>query len=235
MIDRSLNYGRKQIQKFLKRIPEVRHVLDLGAGSGSDLALVREAFPGVDCHAVEYLHEAAVGLAASGIDAAVVNIERERLPWADNAMDIVIINQVLEHVKDTFWILHETTRVLRPGGHLIIGVPNLASLHNRLLLMFGNQPTSISNSSAHLRGWTAKDLGRFLKIGGCYTRVARKGANFYPFPPCLARPLAACLPGMAWGCMTLWEKKQDSEYTNEFLLYPGNNQLQTNFYTGEKN
>jgi len=232
MIDRSLNYGRKQIKKFLLRIPDVRHSLDLGAGRGDDLALVRAVFPEADCHAVECRQEAALALAREGIDAAMLDIERERLPWADNSMDLVIINQVLEHVKDHFWLLHETSRVLGPGGYLIVGVPNLASLHNRILLFFGRQPTPIANTSAHIRGWTTGDLGRFLAIGGCYKKVGRRGANFYPFPALLARPLAWLFPGLAWGSMTLWQKRPDAEYGDAFVRFPAEHRLETNFYTG---
>ena len=234
MIDRSLNYGRNQIGKFLQRIPEVRHALDLGAGRGDDLALVRAAFPEANCHAVECQQEAALALARSGIDAAVLDIERERLPWADNSMDLVIINQVLEHVKDHFWLMHETSRVLKPDGHLVIGVPNIASLHNRILLFFGRQPTCIANTSAHLRGWTVGDLGRFLSIGKCYTRLGRRGANFYPFPPWIAKPLAACFPGLAWGCMTLWQMQPGVRYSDAFVRFPGEHRLETNFYTGRE-
>jgi len=232
MIDRTLNYGRAQLAGFLLRLDNVRHVLDVGAGSGTDLEAVWARFPHASLHAVECQHQAARMLAGRGVDAAVLDLERERLPWADNTMDLVIVNQVLEHVKDHFWLMHEITRVLAPGGHLVIGVPNLASLHNRLLLLFGRQPTSIANTSAHLRGWTAGDLGRFLAIGGCYRRVARRGANFYPFPPILARPLAACFPGLAWGCMTLWHKRADAQYADAFLRYPAVRQLETNFFVG---
>ena len=53
----------------------------------------------------------------------------------------MIANQILEHTKEVFWIWHEIARVLAPQGQLILGVPNLASAHNRLLLLLGRQPT----------------------------------------------------------------------------------------------
>jgi hypothetical protein len=45
MIDRSLNYGREHIDYFLKRSAPYKTVLDLGAGSGSDLILARKWTP----------------------------------------------------------------------------------------------------------------------------------------------------------------------------------------------
>lgn len=63
-----------------------------------------------------------------------LNIERDPLPFADESVDIFMANQVLEHCKEIFWIFSEVSRCLKPGGCFIIGVPNLAALHNRLLL-----------------------------------------------------------------------------------------------------
>jgi hypothetical protein len=119
------------------------------------------------------------------------------------------------------------------GGKLIIGVPNLASLHNRLLLAFGFQPTSIKTSSAHIRGFTKKDVLDFLQnCFPAYQLKAFAGSNFYPFPPIMAIPLARLFPTMAWGIFFLFEKKQ--RYTREFLDFPAAQGLETNFYTGKE-
>jgi hypothetical protein len=95
--------------------------------------------------------------------------------------------------------------------------------------LLGRQPTAIQNSSAHIRGWTLADLTRVLGIGGSYKRLARKGANFYPFPPSIARPLAVLLPGLAWGSMSLWKKHASPG--DAFIRYPLEAQLETNFRT----
>lgn len=51
-----------------------------------------------------------------------------RLPFADNAFEIVTLLNVLEHVPDFRQVLAEATRVLRPGGRLIVVCPNYAAL-----------------------------------------------------------------------------------------------------------
>jgi SAM-dependent methyltransferase len=231
MIDRSLNYGRHHIKRFLRNAGEMRTVLDLGAGHGDDLMLARDVAPASVLHAVEVYPPYADELETKGITVHALNIERDVLPFPDGSVDVVIMNQILEHVKEVFWIGHEITRVLTVGGSLIIGVPNLAAFHNRLLLLAGKQPTPLKNYSAHVRGWSKDDFSVFFaECFSGYTLRDFGGANFYPFPPVLARPLAAIFPNLAWGIFMRWEKTRP--YEREFLDYPVNRQLETNFFVG---
>jgi len=45
-------------------------------------------------------------------------------PAADNTFDLVFFHHVLEHVPDDVKALSEVHRILKPGGVLILGVPN---------------------------------------------------------------------------------------------------------------
>lgn len=235
-IDRFLNYGRHHIDRFLGMASqyEMRTVLDIGAGRGTDLLIARSKNPNVQLHAIEVFPEYQLDLQKHGIVVHPLNIERDRFPFSDESIDVAIANQVLEHVKEMFWILHEATRVLRRGGVLIIGVPNLASLHNRLLLMLGKQPTIIQNHSAHVRAYTKHDVLKTLHtcFPGGYVLEKFGGSNFYPFPPVIAKPLAAILPNMAWGIFLMLKKTR--HYDGEFLAYPSMFRLETNFYLGKE-
>jgi len=236
VIDRSLNYGRHLISHFLSVANQrpIKIVLDIGAGWGSDLLLARTHNPSCELHAIEVNPEYQQGLKQKGIMVHPLNIEHDKFPFPNESVDVVIANQILEHVKEIFWIFHEATRVLRVGGHFIIGVPNLASLHNRLLLALGKQPTCIQNHSAHVRGYTKSDLLKFLRI--CfpdgYSLKGFGGSNFYPFPSFLAKPLASLLPNMAWGIFLMLKKER--AYDNEFITHPVAHQLETNFYLGNE-
>jgi len=57
------------------------------------------------------------------------------------------------------------------------------------------------------------------------------GSNFYPFPPLIARPLAAAFPSLAWGIFFHFQKTQP--YRGTFLSYPAEQQLETNFFVGQ--
>ena len=232
MIDRSLNYGRHWIERFLRKLGPIAGAVDLGAGRGTDLAMVRRVAPDCALHAVECWPPYVEELSAQGVAVHPLNIEKDALPFPSRSVDVVIANQVLEHTKELFWIFHETTRVLRKGGAFLVGVPNLASLHNRFLLAIGRQPTSIKSASAHVRGFTKPDLLDFIET--CfphgYDLRGFGGSNFYPFPPAVARPLARLFPTMAWGMFFMLEKR--GEYTDEFIRYPTTHPLETNYFLG---
>lgn len=234
IIDRSLNYGRDQIRDFLSLAAPFASVLDMGAGQGDDLAVARLLVPQAEIHAVEVYPVYAARLRKKGIRVHPLNIERDKLPFPDSSVDIVIANQVLEHVKELFWIFHEMSRILPVGGKMILGVPNLASLHNRILLAFGRQPSPLKNNSAHVRGYTKRDVLAFLEscFPGGYRLMQFSGSNFYPFPPVIARRLARLFPTLSWGIFFLFEKQRP--YREEFLEFPVREKLETNFFLGER-
>src|SRR5581483_3945405 len=147
MIDRSLNYGRYCIREFLRKSVPYQSVLDMGAGGGDDLALAKEIQGHAKLLGVEVHAPYAKKLTSKGVKVLRLNIEKDRLPLGDGKADVVIMNQILEHTKEVFWILHEVSRVLPVGGKLIMGVPNMAALHNRILLALGRQPSPCKTNS----------------------------------------------------------------------------------------
>ena len=231
MIARELNYGREAISGFLRKSRPYSSVLDIGAGKGHDLLAARKIEPRAALYAIECYGPSAELLRSAEIGTCAIDIERETIPFSADAFDVVISNQTFEHLKEVFWVLHETSRVLRVGGHLIVGVPNLASLHNRLLLAFGRQPTPLKNNSAHVRGFTRADFVRLLDcFPQGYELQAWRGSNFYPLPRPLAIPAARLFPSMAWGVFMLFKKRRP--YHREYLDFPRREQLETNFYLG---
>lgn len=231
MIDRELNYGRDVITSLLRKAGPYASVLDIGAGGGQDLLAARAIEPQAALYAIECYGPNADRLRSAGICTYSMNIERETIPLSAESIDVIISNQTFEHLKEVFWVLHEASRVLKVGGHLLIGVPNLASLHNRILLAAGRQPTSIKNNSAHVRGYTRSD---FVNLMNCFPQGYQlrswRGSNFYPFPRALAQPASRIFPSMAWAVFMLFRKSRS--YTREFVAYPESAQLETNFFLG---
>lgn len=53
----------------------------------------------------------------------VMNIETEKLPFSDNSVDEIRVDNVLEHLVDLRFVLNECHRVLKPGCSLSGCVP----------------------------------------------------------------------------------------------------------------
>ncbi len=236
LVDHTETYGPHIIKSYLNRLDSslslsLSLVVDIGAGWGRDLGFVKDRFPEASLHAIECTPDNIVSLKKKGIKTYPLNIETDQLPFQDESVDLVICNQILEHTKELFVILHEITRILKIGGTLIVGVPNVASLHNRIGLLFGKHPTQAKACSAHVRCFSRNDFLLFLQecFPEGYSLKSFDGSQFYPFPPAISRPLARLLPSMAFSIFFLLQKQKT--YATGFLDYPARARLETNFRT----
>ena len=223
-------YGSEILHHFLTRIASPSVALDIGAGAGRDLTLVKRLHPGARTLAVECFNTERLRQRFDAVHE--LNIERDSLPLAAESVDLVIANQVLEHLKEIFWVWHEVSRVLTVGGHFIVGVPNIASLHNRVLLGLGKHPTQWKSYSAHVRPFSKPDTLKFVDVcfPGGYELVAFRGSQFYPLPRSASRLMCALLPAAAAFIFFLFRKRR--EYQREFLEHPVRARLETNFFLG---
>lgn len=171
-------------------------LLDVGCWDGEATARYA-AVTGAEPHGIEIFEGPAAAARARGVAVAGLDLERDRFPYDDARFDVIVINQVLEHLKNIWLPLAEMYRVLRPGGVLVASVPNLASLHNRVLLAVGVQPTSIRVRGPHVRGYTTREFVELLSLGGALEVETVRGVGFHPLPPRLAGPLARLWPGAA--------------------------------------
>jgi ubiquinone/menaquinone biosynthesis C-methylase UbiE len=198
-----LNYGRDIIVSMatdhLVTIEGPVRVLDVGFGHGADLLNIRQIDPEreVSLYGIDAYGPSVEDGAGKGIQASLLDVETERLPFDDQYFDIVVANQIIEHTKDIFWIFSEISRVVKPNGIVIVGVPNLAALHCRLLLLWGDQPSCIEMLGAHVRGITKDAFERFITADGYFAVQEVKGTNFYPFPPLMAKVLSRALPTLS--------------------------------------
>jgi len=216
-----LNFGRDIVKdwatSYIKDIgkDEIR-ILDIGVGEGTDLLNIKENLPGkrFGLFGIEFYQRNIELAEKNGITVFSINIEKEVIPVEDEFFDIIIANQIIEHLKEIFWVFSEMSRVLKKGGIAIIGAPNLAALHQRVLLMFGKQPSSIELLSEHVRGFTKPCFSRFITAGGYFEILDFKGANFYPFPPPLGKVLSRLFPTFAVGIFFLIRR---TEKKGEFI------------------
>ena len=232
IVDHNETYGRNILAKAIRN-ERIEICVDLGCGGGDDLSVVSQAFPQAKLIGVDFGNWNIEKLISLGIEQISLNIENEKFPFEDNSLDCIIANQVIEHTKEVFWINHEVFRCLKTGGIFYMGVPNLLSLHNRILMLFGFHPTSSKMISAHVRALSKHDvLGFYKNIGKSFCKVEKIwGSQFYPFPKPIARFLSSIFPSLAFSSFYLIRKT--GEYNGEFISYPKIAALETNYYTGQ--
>lgn len=231
-VDGSESYGSHIIKSFIESLNSIEQVVDIGAGSGRDLAIAKEIHVGARTVAIEANRVYAKDIQHKVDKVEILNIERDKLPFKNETQDLIIANQILEHTKEIFWIFHEVTRTLKVGGRFIFGVPNIASLHNRLLLLFGYHPTQHKLYSAHVRPFSKNDTIKFLEISfpEGYHLEAFAGSQFYPLPPSASRIACKIFPEMAFSIYFMICKNK--KYIDGFIKHPLNARLETNFWLG---
>lgn len=163
-----------------------KQVLDVGCGVGAYLAqflrFTEHAY-GVELD-MERLQRAKQK--APGVMQSVA----ERLPFRSDKFDMVFLHEVLEHVQDDALALREACRVVRPGGRIVIYVPNrLYPLEThgfylgkryifRLAPLINYLPTPLRRRLVpHARCYLARDLRRLV-----YGLPLKKVHRSYVYP-----------------------------------------------------
>jgi SAM-dependent methyltransferase len=145
---------------------------------------------------------------ARGVDVRQCDFENEGLPFPDATFDVVVANQIFEHLKQIYRPLSEIHRVLKPGGILLFSVPNLGGLYYRLQLLFGRQPATIKVFEAHVRAFTVQGALDLLTFGNRFEVVASRGSGFYPLPPPLSGWMSRAFSGLAIFQIHLLRKRE---------------------------
>lgn len=188
-----------------KHLSHIRpsNLLDVGCGDGTRTLLLAQYFrvPPSCTFGVEF-YEPHVRKAEESFHASQIDLEADCLPYGDGKFDLVICNQVLEHLKNYQGVFDQIIRTTKSGGYIILGIPNLAHLMNRFQLTLGIQPMCIDLYSSHVRGFTHKAFEKILRSTSGISYIACEGSNLiYPLPLFLARPLSRLYVGIcAYTC-----------------------------------
>ena len=146
----------------LRLLPAGGSALDLGCASGGLLALLRPRAG----HLAGLELSASAARAAAQIGDEVVQgaLEDAELPFAPAAFDLVVLADVLEHLADPAAALARAVEWCRPGGAILVSVPNVAHWRARLTLARGRWPQEERGTfdSSHLRWFTRASLAQLL-------------------------------------------------------------------------
>jgi len=176
-------------------IPE--NILDIGCGKGDRtirladyFKIQRDSTYGLDCN------DDFINACKSKFNVKKIDLETEEIPYDNNTFDLVICNQVLEHLKNYKNVIDGLIRVTVKGGYIVIGIPNLAHLINRIYLLFGIQPMCIHLDSSHVRGFTHRDFKKMLISLQRVKLIDCSGSLMYPLPFFITKYIADYFIGL---------------------------------------
>lgn len=115
-------HRRRIILSFLRKL-NFNSALDIGCGPGELIAMFRTHFPGLKTLVGVDLSPEAVEKNKSrfrGVDFHALNIEQGSL---SNTFDLILCSEVIEHLQDRRTAFENMSKMLSPGGHLLISCP----------------------------------------------------------------------------------------------------------------
>jgi SAM-dependent methyltransferase len=135
--------------------PAARDILEIGCGTGYVLDRLHRAFPKLALTGTEFFEEGlAFARARLGNAVSLGQADATRLAFSE-AFDVVGAFDVIEHIDDDALVLANLHAALRPGGGVILTVPQHAWLWS-----------ATDVAACHVRRYSRKDLREKLSAAG---------------------------------------------------------------------
>lgn len=150
---------RRSVRLLRDYVGPPNRVLDVGCATG-DLLLAIRSRGNPHIRGVELGDDAASIARSRGLD--VVTGDLESAGYADRSFDTVLASHTIEHVPDPVAFLREVRRVLTPGGHVLLWLPNADSVEASVLRRYWIG----YDAPRHLTTFSAGTLGRALRATG---------------------------------------------------------------------
>lgn len=172
--------GRREMLPFVP--PNAKTVLDVGCHRGEFAELVRQQREGVEIWAIEP-NAAAARIASTRVDHIVVGSFPDALPsTAKKRFDVVLFNDVLEHMTDPWSALRSARGLLADNGVVVASIPNLRYFQVLFPLVFNGTFEYADHGvmdRTHLRFFTRSSIQSMFTAAG-YRVMSIDGINTSP-------------------------------------------------------
>ncbi len=145
----------ERIATALRWIGSGKTVVDVGCGDGSISERIR--LEGNDVTGLDFAE--ALGAARRYPKVKTQAGEAHRLPFPDASFDVCFAGEIIEHYEDPDSLVKEWTRVLKPGGSLIVTTPD-------------GREASLKHPT-HRTWFNRRTLGKLFRDCGLRVRRAR--------------------------------------------------------------
>jgi ubiquinone/menaquinone biosynthesis C-methylase UbiE len=99
----------------------------------------------------------------SGTEIKLANLD-EKLPYDDNLFDYIVCVEGLEHIENPANAIREFSRLLKSGGTLIVSVPNIMNIEERLKWLFNGYTSHFKPLSSDALAKISREFGGMEEI-----------------------------------------------------------------------
>lgn len=119
---------KTHLDNLIAHIPGLMNgkILDLGAGNGKFIIEVKKRggnITGIEKNQ-DYINNSYAKAASFGCKIEIIKGEGENIPFKDESFDFINLSEVIEHVENPEKVIHEISRILKPGGFAYMSAPN---------------------------------------------------------------------------------------------------------------
>jgi methionine biosynthesis protein MetW len=188
--------------QIVNLVPHESDVLDVGCGKGLLLPLLLRKkcrVVGIDLLAPESVDQRFSAYHQLNIE------EKPHLPYSSESFDVIILADVIEHIKNTDAFLNEVRRTLKPDGRVIISSGNIALWLYRMFLLCGSFPYAKKGilDETHVHLYTLHNLCQLMRRSGF--RIQRRKATPIPFELVLNNRIGRILTYLYYGFAKFWK------------------------------
>jgi SAM-dependent methyltransferase len=165
VVEAKLVKDAERLRRLTRVIP-VRSVVDIGGGNLMRLVKLKEVF-GKDvetiCLDLQFDSAALEAARTAGIKLVQGNVETDLRALRDNGHDVIVMRQLIEHLRDPRAALLGLHKKLSPGGLLVIDTPNRGGLDYHI---FKRRHWGGYHIPRHFHLFTLESLTRLLEECG---------------------------------------------------------------------
>lgn len=173
-----------RIERILQLMkPIAGKVLDIGCFDGTIAGKLIEQGD-KEVYGMDRMASALELAKTRGVKTIHADIDEENTDFEDGFFDAALATGVLDSLFDPDGVVEELHRVIKPGGTLLVTLPNLACLSNRTLMLFGKPPWQVQSGArtglGTIRYFTMSTITDMLERRGF--KVTKREANAVVFP-----------------------------------------------------
>ncbi|MEF9991459.1 MAG: glycosyltransferase [Romboutsia sp.] len=152
------------------------NILDANCGIGSSLLELKSRYKNANLYGITNSRNCAK-LAKNICNCIIADIDSYILPYEEKFFDYIILDDIIEHLKDPWMSLANIKKYIKDGGYIIANIPNL--MHISILSQILNGNFTYTNTGlldkSHLRFFTLSEIDN-LFMSSEYNIISKSGS-----------------------------------------------------------